>query len=182
MRLDRLCALLLRILTWCTRQQVTLKARHILGQLNVVADKLSRLDQNIQTEWSLLPEVFQAICNRWQQPQIDLFATRFNNKLAQFVSPVLDPMAWAVGLPVQDNHSDCSRVAQLTLVLGPSDNIKSNLIVSDQPAHTTIQSDSTQESVKPKSTCLAPRIEAPQRRSTRSVCEAKWAKSKVVPQ
>ena len=31
-----------------------------------------------------------------QQPQIDLFATRFNNKLPQFVLPVPDPLVWAV--------------------------------------------------------------------------------------
>ena len=43
MRSGPLCALLWRILTWCTRKQVTLKARHIPGWLNVVADKLSRL-------------------------------------------------------------------------------------------------------------------------------------------
>ena len=72
------------------------KARHIPGRLNVVADKLSRLGQTIQTEWSLLPEVFQAICSRWHRPQIDLFATRFNNKLPLFVSPVPDPLATAV--------------------------------------------------------------------------------------
>ena len=36
--------------------------------------------------WSLLTEVFQTICIRWHRPQIDLFATRFNNKLPQFVS------------------------------------------------------------------------------------------------
>ena len=47
-------------------------------------------------EWSLLQEVFQAICNRWHRPQIDLFATRFNNKLPLFVSPVLDPLVTAV--------------------------------------------------------------------------------------
>ena len=35
------------------------KARHIPGRLNVIADKLSRLGQTIQTEWSLLPEIFQ---------------------------------------------------------------------------------------------------------------------------
>ena len=61
--------------------------------------------QTIQTEWSLLPEVFQTICNRWHRPQIDLFATRFNNKLPQFVSPVPDPMATAVdslSLPWED--------------------------------------------------------------------------------
>ena len=62
-----------------------------------MADKLSRLGQTIQTEWSLHPEVFQAICSGWHQPQVDLFATRFNNKLPQFVSPVPDPQAWAVG-------------------------------------------------------------------------------------
>ena len=37
-----------RILTWCTRSQVTLKSRHIPGRLKVVADKLSRLGQTIQ--------------------------------------------------------------------------------------------------------------------------------------
>ena len=72
MKSGPLCALLLRILTCCTSRQITLKARHIPGCLNVVADKLSRLGQAIQTEWSLLPEVFQAMCNRCQQPQIDL--------------------------------------------------------------------------------------------------------------
>ena len=85
-----------RNLTWCTRRQVTLKARHIPGRLNMIADKLSRQGQTIQTEWFLLPEVFQAIRNRWLQPQVDLFATRFNNKLPQFVSPVPDSQAWAV--------------------------------------------------------------------------------------
>ena len=69
---------------------------HIPGRLNVIADKLSRLGQTIQTEWSLHPEVFQAMCSRWHQPQVDLFATRFNNKLPQFVSPVPDPQTWAV--------------------------------------------------------------------------------------
>ena len=91
-----LCALLWTILSWCTRKQVTLKARHIPGRLNMIADKLSRLGQTIQTDWSLHPEVFQAICFRWHQPQVDLFATKFNNKLTQFVSLVPDPQAWAV--------------------------------------------------------------------------------------
>ena len=96
MKSGPLCALLWRILTWCTRKAVTLKARHFPGCLNVIADKLSRLGQTIQTEWSLNPEVFQAICNRWHRPQVDLIATRFNNKLPQFVSPVSDPQAWPV--------------------------------------------------------------------------------------
>ena len=71
----------------------------------MVADKLSRLSQTIQTEWSLLPEVFQTICSRWHRPKVDLIAPRFNNKLPLFVSPVPDPLAiavYALGLPWED--------------------------------------------------------------------------------
>ena len=97
------------------------------------------------------------------------------------------------GLPMQQDHSDCSRVAQHALVLGSSGNVQSDPFVSAQPAqsgNSTFQPDLTQELVKPEPTCLAPRttaikeqgfseavaarIEAPQRRSTRSVYEAKW--------
>ena len=36
------------------------------------------------------------LCHRWHLPTVDLFATRYNCKLLQFVSPVPDPKAWAV--------------------------------------------------------------------------------------
>ena len=52
------------VLAWCSRKQVSLRARHNPSWLKVVADKLSRLSQNVQTEWSLLPEVFQLVCTR----------------------------------------------------------------------------------------------------------------------
>ena len=52
MKLGTPCALLWIILTWCSRKQVILKARHIPGQLNVVADKPSRLVQTIQSGFS----------------------------------------------------------------------------------------------------------------------------------
>ena len=155
----------------------------------MVADKLSRLGQTIQTEWSLLQEVFQAICNRWHQPQIDLFATRFNNKLPQFVSPVPDPLAVAVDAPsfqwedldayafppaailgkvvekLQD--SPCKRIiliapggAQHALVLGSSDHVQSDSTEPAQPVNTAIQSDPSQKSDKSKSPCVAPRAAA----------------------
>ena len=57
MNKEGLCALLWRILTWYSRKQVTLKARHISCWLNVIADKLSRLGQTIHPKWSLLSEV-----------------------------------------------------------------------------------------------------------------------------
>ena len=93
------------------------------------------------------------------------------------------------GLSVQQNYSDCSRVAHHALVLGPSDHVRSNSTVPAQSANPAIQSLPSQDSTKPKSQCLAPgasvinelglsevvaaRIEAPQRVSTKSVYEAK---------
>lgn len=36
------------------------------------------------------------ICQRWAMPMIHLFATRWNKQLPLFVSPIPDPLAWAV--------------------------------------------------------------------------------------
>ena len=96
MRSGSLCALLWRLLSWCHPRKIVLRARHIPGCLNVIADKLSRHNQVIQTEWSLSQQVFHLLCSKWGRPQIDLFATRFNHRLPKFVSPVSDLAAWAV--------------------------------------------------------------------------------------
>ena len=67
------------------------------------------------------------------------------------------------GLPMQQDHSDRTRVAQHALVLGSSSNVQSDLRVSAQPAQSgvsTIQPDPAQEPVKPEPTCLAPRATA----------------------
>ena len=152
---------------------------------------------------------------------MDLFATRFNNKLPVCITgtrppglgsgctrPVLGgpgPIRLptgshlgqsggeAPGLPLQQNNSDCSRVAQHALFLGPGSNVKPDPTVSaqhTQPSVSAIQPGPSQEPVESEPTCLAPRasaikeqgfseavaarIEAPQRRSTRSVYEPKW--------
>ena len=91
MRSGSLCALLWRLLCWCSLNQIVLKARHIPGRLNVIADKLSRQRQVIQTEWSLHQETFDLLCQTWHYPRVDMFATRYNCKLVQFVSPIPDP-------------------------------------------------------------------------------------------
>ena len=96
MRSVSLHALLWRLLSWCHPRGIVLRARHIPGRLNVIADKLSRHNQVIQTECSMDQQVFSLLCSKWGLPQVDLFATRFNRKLPRFVSPVPDPEAWAV--------------------------------------------------------------------------------------
>jgi len=73
-----------------------LKARHIPGKLNVIADQLSRQGIAIPTEWSLKESVVESLFLRWHKPLIDLFATRHNKKCQLFVSPVPDPLAIAV--------------------------------------------------------------------------------------
>ena len=58
MRSGPLCAVLCRILTWCFQETGDCKGLIHSRQLNVLADKLSRQGQTIQTKWSLLPEVY----------------------------------------------------------------------------------------------------------------------------
>jgi hypothetical protein len=73
---------------WIEAHNVTLSLQHISGDLNVLADMLSRPHQVIQGEWELDQTVFQRICQMVPTiPDIDLFATRFNHKLDNYVSP-----------------------------------------------------------------------------------------------
>ena len=97
------------------------------------------------------------------------------------------------GLPIPKADHYCRRVAQHHMVLGPSGNVQPDSIaptLTAKPFDSTLQSDPSQESDKPKYPCMAPRataineqgfseavatrIETPQRGSTRSVYEAKW--------
>ena len=97
------------------------------------------------------------------------------------------------GHPLQETYSNCPGVAQHDLVLGSSVHVQPDPTMPTKAApfiDTTLQSDPPQESDKSKSPCVAPRttaikeqgfseavaarIEAPQRRLTRSVYEAKW--------
>ena len=117
------------------------------GCLNVMADLLSRSNQVQSTEWSLHPQVFKQICQKWFTPHVDLFVTHLNHKLQLYLSPVPDPKAWdidalninwtgltayaypptallhrgiqnqAMSLP---DHCNSPRLARDALVLGPS--------------------------------------------------------------
>ena len=158
MRSGSLCALLWRLLSWCHPRKIILRARHIPGCLNVIADKLSRHHQVIQTEWCLSQQVFNLLCSKWARPQIDLFATRFNHRLPKFVSPVPDRQLgrWMLSvfhgkiwtcMPSLQSNSQSSRIrtrgsglsqddtdhpglAQHALVLGPDQPVKSDSVQS----------------------------------------------------
>ena len=75
---------------------MSVRCRQIPGRLNVLADKLSRQGQTLNTEWSLSQQVFNDIWDNWETPHVGLFATRHNKKFPVFVSPVPNSTAWAV--------------------------------------------------------------------------------------
>ena len=87
---------------WLEAQNIIVRARHIPGCLNVIADHLSRPNQPISTEWSLHPEIVERIFRVWGTPEVDMFATLSNSHLPRFMSPILEPRALAVDALSQD--------------------------------------------------------------------------------
>ena len=90
-----LCRAAKEILELADRNAISVRARHIPGRLNVLADSLSQRNQVIQTEWSLSRQVANQIFEIWGTPSLDMFATRYNNVLPMFFSPIPDPRALA---------------------------------------------------------------------------------------
>ena len=85
---------------WLESQNIIVRARHIPGCLNVIADHLSRPNQPIPTEWSLHPEIVERIFRG--TPEVDMFATLSNSHLPRFMSPIPEPRALAVDALSQD--------------------------------------------------------------------------------
>ena len=101
------CSLILLRLTvdlflWLESQNIIVRARHIPGCLNVIADHLSRPNQPIPTEWSLHPEIVERIFRVWGTPEVDMFATLSNSHLPRFMSPIPEPRALAMDALSQD--------------------------------------------------------------------------------
>ena len=206
-------ALLWRILSWCTRKPVTLKACLIPGRLNVQVQAIQTWPDHsngvVPSPIGVLSYIILVasapsgvVCHQIQQqtPTVCVTSSRpqawavDGQSVLGKSGPICLPTSSHLGqsggevtrLPLQQNHSDCTRVAQHALVLGSSGNVQSDPSVSAQPTQSgisTIQPDPAQEPVKPEPTCLAPRataikeqgfsetvaaqIEAPQRGSTR---------------
>ena len=81
------------LLLWCRQHQVHVTPHFLPGHLNVLADLQSRPHQVLATEWTLHPQIFKRLQSHFPEMTIDLFATRLNNRLPQFVSPFPDPLA-----------------------------------------------------------------------------------------
>ena len=87
---------------WLQTQDIAIRARHIPGCLNVIADRLSGLNQPITTEWRLHPDIVNQIFGTWGTPAVDMFATVHSTHLPQFLSPVPEPRALVIDALSQD--------------------------------------------------------------------------------
>jgi hypothetical protein len=76
---------------FCMSEGIWLSCAHIPGVKNE-ADIPSRQFKD-HIEWEIKDEIFEKICKIWQKPDIDLFASRLNNKLPIYCSWKPDPYA-----------------------------------------------------------------------------------------
>ena len=156
---------------------VTLKARHRLAECgrrqaiqarpdhpNRVVSPSGGLPSNMQ---QVTPASTRPICHEVQQ-QVALVcvtgtgSSGYSSECAQFAMVgsgsihfstvrLIGQSSHVTGLPIQENHSDCSGVAHHALVLGSSGHVQPNPTEpaqSVQPVDTTIQSDLSQKSDK----------------------------------
>ena len=84
------------ILNLCLAHNIQLLVKHIPGRFNTLADRMSRMDKPIPTEWSLNQEIANKIFQIMDFPSIDLFATRLNHRLPLYVSPIPDQKALSI--------------------------------------------------------------------------------------
>ena len=84
-----------QIWNFCESHFIWITIAHIPGVENVKADYKSRnFSDNV--EWSLSSTLFHKICQHFQTPDIDLFASRLNNKTPKYISFHPDPGASAI--------------------------------------------------------------------------------------
>ena len=97
-RSPTLMAVTARVLQLVELHNIFLSAVHVRGELNVLADMLSRSRVILKTEWRLHDTTFAWVCNQslWGTPTIDLFANRLNTQLPRFISPCQDSLAVSV--------------------------------------------------------------------------------------
>ena len=130
MRSGSLCALLWKILAWCTRKQVTQSLTH-----SRPAERGSR--QAIQAKPG-----HSSGCTRSAMGGSGRIRLPTSSHIGQSGGEV-------AGLPMQENHSDCSGVAQHALVLGSNGHDQPDPTEpahSAQPVDTALQSNPSQKS------------------------------------
>ena len=81
-----------KIWDWAIDKNIWLSAAHIPGSNNVDADQSSR-NLNLDLEWMLPASIFKRIVSLFGNPDIDLFASRLNAQVENYVTWKPHPMA-----------------------------------------------------------------------------------------
>jgi hypothetical protein len=84
-----------QIWQWAEDRDIWINIAYIPGKQNILADDMSRKFKD-HLEWSLAQDLFEEICTLWGTPEVDLFASRLNNKLQRYVSWHPEPLSWKV--------------------------------------------------------------------------------------
>ena len=181
-----LYALLWRILSWCTRNQVTLRPaeRDSRQAIQAWPDHSNRVVTSSRSIPSYMLPVAPAssgpVCHQIQQQttSVCVTGTRSPGLGSGCTQPFLGrsgPICFSTSshlgqsggnvteLPLQPVNPDCTEVAQHALVLGSGDNVQSDSTVSVQHSRlgvSAIQPGPSQEPGKSEPTCLAPRASA----------------------
>lgn len=91
----QMCYLLWDVMLWCQKRDITIKAVHLAGIHNSMADSLSRKRVS-PLEWELEKGVVKRIFGVFGKPHIDLFASKVNKQINSYCSWNSDPEALAV--------------------------------------------------------------------------------------
>ena len=75
---------------WCLQRGITLSASHLPGVNNPIADQESR-EVRTSAEWRLHKGLFLRVCNILGPCDVDLFTSRLNYQLPQYISWKPDP-------------------------------------------------------------------------------------------
>jgi len=93
-RSPQMSRLAIQLWQWCLRKNLSLSAEYLPGTDNCIADQESRRTHT-SAEWKLKQDVFQQIMTTLGSCSVDLFASRLNAQLEQYVSWRPDPSAMA---------------------------------------------------------------------------------------
>jgi hypothetical protein len=84
----------------CGLHSITLRPQYIKSQLNIAADRLSRMTDS--EDWMLNPKYFDIATDTWGLPSVDRFATANNHQVPRFNSRYRSPGMEAMDCWSQD--------------------------------------------------------------------------------
>ena len=66
------CLEVWKILQWCLKHHIVIRICHVPGKFNVLADRLSRINKIVKTEWALDQSIANSIFQMFSFPSLDL--------------------------------------------------------------------------------------------------------------